>query len=277
VNLWRRPVPAEEPALPPAPPTPASTLAYDFGEEWCSFRGCGQKTGLACSYVDRHGRSCPTAWCPQHRYITDDEIFCPTHGRFLDGTQDEFHRTVHVDIGNVVPMVLSWIVQEVDDAVVAEMTELAAWWHQALVIDPVRFALVGVERVRTWERAWKVCDELGPTLRLAVVIEEAEPGVAEARVQSKMALRLPIPWHEDHGFGERPGSTEQAETAVADFRRRLVTVLLDGVASWQRQHPAVPEAHPPGGGAAAPEPGGGGPDGAGATWHVRDVRPGAGG
>ncbi len=277
MNLWKRPVPAEEPVLPPAPPPPVSTLATDFGDQWCSFRGCGQKTGLACAYVDRHERACPTAWCPQHRYISNDDVFCPTHGRFLDGTHDEFRKTVHVDIGNVVPMVLAWIVQEVDAEVAAEMTEMAAWWHQALVIDPVRFTLVGVQRVRTWERAWKVCDELGPTLRLAVVIEEAEPGVAEARIQSKTVLRLPIPWHENHDLGERPGSPEQAEAAVANFRGRLLAALLDGVASWQHEHPASPGSHLPGSGAAAPEPNGGGLDVPGATWHVRSVRPGAGG
>ena len=218
------------------PPPPISSLVWDLGDQYCSARGCNQRTGLACSYIDRRDRPCPTGWCPEHRYLTLGAVFCPSHGRLLDGTAYEFRESVKVDLGNVVPVVLSWIVQEVDDEISGGMLQLALEWHQALVLDPVHFGLVGVHRVRTWERAWKVCENLGPTLRVAVVIEEAAPGIVEARINARPVLRLLVPWHENHGFGDRPETAAAARAAVLNFRERLLSALVRGIAEWRRDN-----------------------------------------
>ncbi len=236
MKIWKRPATTDLPASRRPEPAPIQTLAWDLGDQYCSARGCTQKTGLACSYIDRHERPCPTGWCPEHRYITHGAVFCPTHGRLLDGTGDEFHERVRVDLGNVVPVVLAWIVQEIDAEVSTTMLQVALEWRNALVLDPVHFALVGVERTRTWERAWKICDSLGPTLRVATVIEEAEPGVVEARINARPVIRLVIPWHENHGFGERPESAAAAREAVLTFRERLLVALIRGIAEWRRDN-----------------------------------------
>jgi hypothetical protein len=236
VKTWKRSRSAEPPA--PGNPEPPAllTLAWDLGDQYCSARGCAQKTGLACSYIDRREHPCPTGWCPEHRYITHGAVFCPTHGRLLDGTADEFRECVRVDLGNAVPVVLAWLVQEIDAEVSATMLQLAMEWRQALVLDPVHFALVGVQRARSWERAWKICDSLGPTLRVATVIEEAEPEVVEARINARPVIRLVVPWHEDHGFGERPESAAAARAAVLTFRERLLAALIRGIAEWRRDN-----------------------------------------
>jgi len=234
VRMWRRPA-AGPPARRRVPPL-TSSLTWDLGDVYCSARGCTQKTGLACSYIDRHERPCPTGWCPEHRYITHGAVFCPTHGRLLDGTAGEFRESVRVDLGNVVPVVLSWIAQEVDAEISATMLQLAVEWHQALVLDPVHFALVGPRRVRTWERAWKICENLGPTLRVSIVVEEAEPGIVEARINARPVLRILVPWHESHGFGERPPSAEAAAAGVLHFRERLLAALTRGIGEWRRDN-----------------------------------------
>jgi hypothetical protein len=236
VRTWKRPLPAEQPVPRHEEPSPILTLAWDLGDQYCSARGCTQKTGLACSYIDRRERPCPTGWCPEHRYITHGAVFCPTHGRLLDGTADEFRECVRVDLGNVVPVVLAWVVQEIDAEVSATMLEVAMEWRQALVLDPVHFALVGPQRARTWERAWKICESLGPTLRVAAVIEESEPGVVEARINARPVIRLVVPWHENHGFGARPESAAAARSAALTFREQLLAALIRGIAEWRRDN-----------------------------------------
>lgn len=236
MKIWKRPAPADRTALQQEEPPAVPTLAWDLGDQYCSARGCTQKTGLACSYIDRRERPCPTGWCPEHRYITHGAVFCPTHGRLLDGTADEYRECVRVDLGNVVPVVLAWIVQEINSEVSATMLQLAMEWRQALVLDPVHFALVGVQRTRTWERAWKICDSLGPTLRVATVIEEAEPEVVEARINARPIIRLVVPWHESHGFGEIPETAAAARSAVLTFRERLLAALVRGIADWRRDN-----------------------------------------
>lgn len=236
MKLWRHTARAVPGSRSPRPPRPITSLSWELGDQYCSARGCTQKTGLACSYIDRRERPCPTAWCPEHRRITRGAVFCPSHGRLLDGTADEFRESVRVDLGNVVPVVLGWIAQEVDAEVSAAMLQIALEWQQALVLDPVHFVLVGSRRVRTWERAWKVCESLGPTLRVATVIEESQPDVVEARINARVLLRLPIPWHDSHGFGERPATATAARAAVLDFRERLLAALVRGIAEWRRDN-----------------------------------------
>lgn len=233
---WRRAALAEKPVNAAVTVTPASTLAWELGDQYCSARGCSQKTGLACSYVDRKERPCPTAWCPQHRHVTHGGVFCPTHGDFLDGTAYEFRETVRVDLGNAVPTVLAWVVQEIDAEISTAMLYVAMEWHQALVLDPVHFALAGVHRTRTWERAWKVCDTVGPTLRVSVVIEEGRPNVAEARMNGQTLISLIVPWHEAHGFGEPPATKAEARGQAFDFRQRLLAALIRGIADWRRDN-----------------------------------------
>ena len=234
MKIWRRAATVASVMPVHTPPPLTSSLVWDLGDQYCTARGCTQKTGLACSYIGRKERPCPTGWCPEHRYFTQGAVFCPSHGRLLDGTADEFRESVRVDLGNVVPVVLAWIVQEVDAEISEAMLHLALEWHQALVLDPVHFGLVGVHRVRTWERAWKICENLGPTLRVAVVIEEAEPGIVEARINARPILRALVPWHENHGFGVRPETPMLAEAAVINFRERLLTALIRGMAEWRR-------------------------------------------
>ncbi len=236
MKIWRRSAAAASVTPVHVSPPATSTLVWDLGDQYCSARGCTQKTGLACSYIDRRERPCPTGWCPEHRYVTQGAVFCPSHGRLLDGTADEFRESVRVDLGNVVPVVLAWITQEVDAEISAAMLQLALEWHQALVLDPVHFGLVGVHRVRTWERAWKICENLGPTLRVGIVIEEAEPGIVEARINARPVLRILVPWDESHGFGERPATPAAASAAVANFRERLLCALVRGIAEWRRDN-----------------------------------------
>ena len=236
MRLVRRPRPVETPRQGDARARRHATLEWELGDQYCSQRGCGQKTGLACSYTDRHERPCPTAWCPEHRYITRGAVFCPSHGRLLDGTADEFRSTVRVDLGNAVPMVLTWAVQEVDAEVSTAMLQLALEWQEALVLDPVHFALMGVHRLRTWERAWKICDSAGPTLRVSVVIEEARPGFVEGRINARTVVTVAVPWHENHGFGEPPATRAEARSQALEFRETLLAALIRGIAEWRRDN-----------------------------------------
>lgn len=222
------------------PPAPAvatvSPLVGARGDQYCSARGCNQKTGLACSYIDRRERPCPTAWCPEHRHVTHGGVFCPAHASLLDSTGDEFRPTARVDLENAAPAVLAWAVQEVDAEVSSAMLQIAMEWHQALVLDPVHFGLAGAQRVRTWERAWKVCDTVGPTLRVAVAMQEARPGVVEGRINARPVVELPAPWHESHGIGQPPGNRAVARAQALEFRERLLVALIRGIAEWRRDN-----------------------------------------
>ncbi len=234
-TLKGAPIPVAVPIVDPATAS-ASPLVTARGDQYCSARGCAHRTGLACSYIDRRERPCPTAWCPEHRHVTHGAVFCPAHARLLDSTGDEFHPPARVDLGNAAPAVLAWAVQEVDAEVSSAMLQVAMEWHQALVLDPVHFGLAGAQRVRTWERAWKVCDNVGPTLRVSVTMQEARPGVVEGRINAQPVVLLSAPWHESHGVGQPPATRAEARAQALEFRERLLVALIRGIAEWRRDN-----------------------------------------
>lgn len=228
--------PAPEELVPAEPP-----IEIRVGTLFCSSRGCSEETGIACAYVDRRERKCPTAWCPEHRKVSHDDVYCPTHGRLVDGTSDDFGEHAHVDLENRVPNLISWAAQELEEDITAMMERLCAEYHEKLVIDPVRFVLVGVERVRTWERAWKMCAHIGVSLRVTVAVEEADPSKIHGRVNSKPVIELATPWHPDHGFGAEPSSPEQMDAVIADFHRAMFMALARRAETWHQAEPPPEE------------------------------------
>ena len=207
----------------------------------CSGRACGEQTGIACAHLDRRGRHCPTAWCPRHRVVDQEEVYCPVHALVLGADPLAFHEHHRVDLDNKVGLTVSWVVREVDAEISAALEKLSRQYRHRLVADPVHFALVGLERVRTWERSWKICSHTGIALRLAVAVEEAVPGVVIGRLNSKVVIRLDVPPADMRQRAEDPTATEPPD--VAAFRTELVGELTAAAHAWTGIHPAPPALH----------------------------------
>ena len=229
MRLWRRRVTVPEAETGP----PVLDLRAEMGSDWCSSRGCVQKTGLACEYVDRKGRCCPTSWCPDHRHVDLGRIYCPGHGSFVTGSRDEFGERVRIDVENRVPLLVAWASQEVHAEVEELIQAIAVERHETLVRDPVHYSLVGSRRIRTWERAWKIVDGRGIVLRLAIAVEEADPMVVEVRLNSNAVVRLVAPWAEEHDMGDIPESADQAHRLQRRFIHALLVALEEAVALWR--------------------------------------------
>ena len=207
----------------------------------CSGRACGEQTGIACAHLDRRGRHCPTAWCPRHRIVHQDEVYCPVHALVLGADPLAFTEHHRVDLDNKVGLLVSWVVREVDAEICAVLEKLCRQYRHRLVVNPVHFALVGLERVRTWERTWKTCSHTGIALRLAVAVEEAVPGMVIGRINSKVVIRLEVPPPDVRQRAEDPTVTEPPD--VAGFRAALVAELTAAAHAWSAVHPVPPVLH----------------------------------
>ena len=247
MSLWRRHEPAQDEQADVAPLSLEQeaeqareldqqrqwALAHDPGTQYCSSRGCSEETGMACSYVDRRERSCPTAWCPEHRVVAHDAIYCRVHASLIEGTAGGFGELSHPDFENRVPAVVNWVARDLQDDVWGMIERMAVEFREDIVIDPVRFVLFGVERIRTWDRSWKVCSHHGVSLRVAVAVEEAKPNLVLGKVNSKTVISMEPPWHEEHGVGREPDSVAEGERAVMEFHGRLFFGLARAVEEWR--------------------------------------------
>ena len=244
---WRRrnaTLEVEEPELTPAEIAAAEAAARleelrtRRGDQYCSARGCSEQSGVACAYIDRRERSCPTAWCAEHRQVTHDQIYCPMHARLLDGTHNDFSDSTHPDLENRAPAVVNWAAREMQEDVDSIVEGIARDLEETLVVDPVRFVLFGVERVRTWDRSWKTVTIHGHSFRAAIAVEEARPDVILGKVNSQVVVRIPAPWHPDHMIGIEPATPEEMDRQIADFRRRMFFALAREAEAWRSKQMA---------------------------------------
>jgi len=160
----------------------------------------------------------------------------------LGASEDELTEHHRADLGNVVPLLVSWVARELEAPVGSLMAEVAERYHQTLVVDPVRFVLVGVERVRTWERAWKICAPVGVSLRVHLAVEEVAPEVVLGKFNSKVAVNLPAPSPEICEQAEDPAFSPVPE--VVEFRDTVLRAISAAVGAWQAVNPPPPAPRP---------------------------------
>jgi len=200
------------------------------GDQPCTQPGCGSATGLACQYVDRRGRDCRTSWCPQHRLVIDGRVYCRRHAGVVSALPVGYvgHAVPMPDLETRAPSLVSWVAREVD-ADVRQMLLAGLGDERAqLVTDPVYLVLIGRDRRRAWERAWKLVDRSGRSLRVSLLVEECADAEVAVRVNAAVVERLAPPWIVQRLHGAQPPPEVDAQRRK-DFNRRLLGIIQKGM------------------------------------------------
>ena len=108
------------------------------GNQPCSALRCSSLAGMPCSYVDRRGRRCKTAWCPADRSVVDGKIYCALHAHAMQALEWEFGAASHPDVDSRTVPVLQWISSAAADEVIATLNVFCALNGEMLVAEPVR-------------------------------------------------------------------------------------------------------------------------------------------
>ena len=240
-----------------APPAEAGlgAVAERRGELPCTQPGCGSSVGLSCEYVDRRGRACSTAWCPDHRLVIAGHVYCRRHAGVVSALPVGLvsSATPMPDLENRSPSLVSWVAREVDaDVRDLLLGEAALGGEAQIVTDPVYPAFTGSDRRRAWERAWKVVDRTGWSLRVALVVEECADAEVAVRVNSRTVERLAPPWIVQRLHGAQPPAEVDAQRR-RDFDRRLCSIIRKGIDRERGRGPeeaSMPASRP---GAAPPQ------------------------
>jgi len=222
MRLFRR----GEPAQPAA--------AAQLGTLPCSQWQCHEATGLPCTYVDRRRRRCSTAWCPEHRDVVDDRVYCRRHAGIVRALSPIQESTPLPNIDNRAPSLVDWIARDIDDDVRAALraTPFASEASE-LVTDPVRLVFVGGERQRAWERSWRLADHMGVAIKVTVSVEERNDTEVLIRVGQNLAARMVPPWIEQRQRGEQLSPEEDA-AARRRFHESIATAVIEALAREHR-------------------------------------------
>lgn len=170
-------------------------LEHLAGTVPCSAAGCGQATGLPCSYVDRRGVACDTAWCPEHRQLAAGAVYCRRHHGTVAGLTGAADDLPLPDRDNRAPSLVAWVSRRVEPAVQALLLAHRRPGDVATPVSlPVHLVFVGRERRRAWERTWALADHTGHRLSVTLEVEEERSTELVLRVQRNVVAREVPPW-----------------------------------------------------------------------------------
>lgn len=214
------------------PPVPAATREVELppGDLRCTEAGCYNVTGRACVYVDRRGRSCPSAWCPQHRGVVNGLVYCRRHAGVIRALPDGAAGALP-DLDNRSPSLVAWVAHDVDAEVTALVTACAKP-GQTVKNEPPRQTYVwhGQERVRSWESAWKLFDHVGIHLWVSLDVEEDHEDEICIRVGGAVVARLTPPWIAARTEGRTLSPSEDA-VARREFTEAVVRTLREAISA----------------------------------------------
>ena len=225
-------------ATPIPPEFAARAVAERPGTLLCSAPGCRAVTGLSCSFTDRRGHACLTAWCPLHRAVVGDSAYCPSHARLLDDEADPLIESERPDLENPVPLLVAWAARIVEDDIVGMMRPLCDELRLSFVADPLHLVHAGIDRERTWERGWKLTSHLGIALRVQVAVEEASPETVLAKVNTKVVFSGLPPAARVRDLADAPGVARISQ--VETFRYAIFEAVAHAVTNWRRRQPGTP-------------------------------------
>lgn len=197
---------------------PAGTLP-------CASPGCEAHTGIACAYVDRRGQQCATAWCGDHAVVLGSEVLCRRHAsvRVVLSAADGPHIP---DVDSRAASLLQWVTTEVGDGIIRLLGALDQ--SMSVQVDPPRLVFIGRDRVRAWERGWKLGDHTGVHFWVALAVEEVHDDEVVIRVNGAEVDRMVPPWIEARRRHEHVEDTADAVRRRA-FNDMVLAVIADEV------------------------------------------------
>jgi hypothetical protein len=182
---------------------------------------------MPCSYVDRRGRRCKTAWCPADRSVVDGKIYCALHAHAMQAIEWEFGAASHPDVDSRTVPILQWISSAAADEVIATLNVFCALNGEMLVAEPVRRRFNPVTHSRVWEKQWKTLSPTSVTIRVSISSDEDRP----------TEIRIQVNGH-DVNVVPPPFNRELSTPTDADMRwldQEVLSPISAGVARWMMQ------------------------------------------
>lgn len=222
-------------AAPAFIPQPAYQPQPMMGTLQCSSPGCQNQTGVQCAYVDRRGRPCNTAWCPEHQAMMNGAPYCRRHAR-LHGAipAGSFLADRGLpDVDNRAPSLVNWIGDALDPSLMALLESLRRpGTADEVGTEPVHHVRPADGRLR-WDRAWKLFDHTGILAKVTVEIEEARDPEVDVRVGRQLVVSTVPPWIARRRRGE-PALDEAADHAereqfYRDIYEKIVPLVVSEV------------------------------------------------
>jgi hypothetical protein len=193
----------------------------------CSATGCAGTTVVQCAYADRRGRTCPTAWCPDHVEVAGDRPYCRRHAGLMRARLSDEQDAVLPDLESRAPGLIEWLARDLAEGVEAALMATGA--GDSVSSESVHIVHQARARERTWERSWRLCRHTGFVHRVCLQIAESRDTEVVVIVDRQEVAVMTPPWIAARLSGEHLSLEEDARRR-AEFRDALLAAVRRGLA-----------------------------------------------
>ena len=192
----------------------------------CSERGCADQTAISCAYRDRRGQLCGMPFCSHHWAMVEGSIYCRRHGGTVTALGSASQSGGLPEVDNRGPSLVNWVAQAISGGV-EELLQAAAREVESVKTETEVSVVFDQNRRRRWERSWKLIENTGVNLKVALqVAEDEDDALIDARVGSVVVARGVPPWIARRRAGQQVDS--QADLNQRELFRRF---FLDHIAA----------------------------------------------
>jgi len=187
----------------------------------CGDPGCSKDSALPCSYRDRRGRMCQTAFCPDHGATLYGVTYCRRHAGTVQAIGDlAADPNARPDLSDRTPSLVNWIARDLDQHIRAQLTSAARPGESIVVDESVRLTRDNKRNLR-WERSWRLVESTGLVLKLTIHVSEEDDALVRISVGSEMVAQGIPPWIARRRLGE------EVDVAVDLAQRKLFYQFME--------------------------------------------------
>jgi hypothetical protein len=197
----------------------------------CDSRGCMRQTAVPCSYRDRRGRACNTAFCEDHGSTVAGLPYCRRHASTIQALGRLAGDPLsHPDVGNRAPSLVNWVANDLDPPVREILSRLAHAGERVLSDQEVTL-VHDQNRQPRWERSWRLVDHTGVIVKITVIVSDDDDALVRVRVGSDDVVRAVPPWIE-----RRRRGLQSTADVDASQRRIFYRFIEENIAATAERH-----------------------------------------
>lgn len=206
--------------------TAPAEFAEPMGTEPCSADGCREHTAISCAYRDRRGHVCAVPFCPRHWAMVGGVVYCRRHAGTITALGSATRTGGLPELENRGPSLINWIAGEIGPDV-ESLLAAAARSVETVSTETEVSVVFDQNRRRRWERSWKLIENTGVSLKVALqVAEDEDDALIDARVAGTVVARGVPPWVARRRAGQ------YVDDKTDDEQRALFrTFFLDHIAA----------------------------------------------
>ncbi len=192
----------------------------------CSMSACSSQAADPCTYTDRRGQSCSTAFCSAHSVSVAGVPYCRRHAGTLVAIGELAQNPRGLpDVADRGPALVNCIVRDLDKDIRSLLAGPIRPGERLIVDDAVHLIHDQWRRAR-WERSWRIVEPTGRVLAVTVHVAEDDQSRVRVRVAAEMVADTVPPW-----IARRSQGVEVGAAIDISQRQRFYQRLEENIAA----------------------------------------------